>query len=233
MKMNTPPSSQLNHLAQRILVVLAMLFATVAVAQRPLDRGIHKRNTGGVSFLFGQKKKASQAVMPQELVALEPKVPVQLSMADSPVPLIQRSVGALPVAAVPTARRWKRVIRPLKKLGFPVVAGLDSKKRLMRRLGREESNPADGNAPYDWASIVGFVAPLLGIRLALSSELAIASTVILPATLLVGLILGAIGLKRTKSGERRGRALAFVGFSLGVVVYSTALFFVAQFDGVF
>ena len=233
MKMNTPPSSQLNHLAQRILVgfghVVRDCRSGAATARLRHSQAQHR----GVSFLFGQKKKASQAVMPQELVALEPKIPVQLSMADSPIPLIQRSVGALPVAAVPTARRWNRVIRPLKKLGFPVVAGLDSKKRLMRRLGREESNPADGNAPYDWVSIVGFVAPLLGFWLALSSELAIASTVILPATLLVGVILGAIGLKRTKSGERRGRALAFVGFSLGVVILSTALFYAAQIGSVF
>lgn len=37
-------------------LLLSMMVVTVAVAQKPLDRGIHKRKTGGVSFLFGKKK---------------------------------------------------------------------------------------------------------------------------------------------------------------------------------
>ena len=41
--------------------LLSMLVVSAAVAQKPIDRGIHKRTTGGVSFLFG-KKKAKEAV---------------------------------------------------------------------------------------------------------------------------------------------------------------------------
>ena len=52
-----------------------MLVVSAAVAQKPFDRGIHKRTTGGVSFLFGEKKASDAEKMNvvafDEVVALE------------------------------------------------------------------------------------------------------------------------------------------------------------------
>ena len=221
LKMNIPQTSSLKR-HRRLLVVLAMLFATVAVAQRPLDRGIHKRRTGGVSILFGQKNKASNAVAFEGCRALQPQAPVPFQLEDAPDAMLQRSIGALPVAAVPTARRWNRVMHPLKRLNSPVVERRKSEKRLLLRLGQEESNPTNGSAPYDWASIVGFVTFLLGFLVAFISK----TEVILGLSLLMGFIFGAIGLKRTKVGDMRGRGLALAGFIpglVGLLVWSVTL----------
>ena len=107
-----------------------------------------------------------------------------------------------------------------------MVAGLDSKKRLIRRLGREESNPADGNAPYDWASIVGFAGILFGLFYwFLISRI----EVILYPSILLALIFGAIGLRRTKEGQRRGRGLALAAFIPGLVVFLVGIGIVITF----
>ena len=221
LRMNVPQTSSLKR-RRRFLVVLAMLFATVAVAQRPLDRGIHKRRTGGVSILFGQKNKASNAVAFEGCRALQPQAPVPFQLEDAPDAMLQRSVGALPVAAVPTARRWNRVMHPLKRLNSPVVERRKSEKRLLLRLGQEESNPTNGSAPYDWASIVGFVTSLLGFLVANITY----SEAILGLSIMMGFIFGAIGLKRTKEGDMRGRGLALAGFIpglVGLLVWSVTL----------
>lgn len=67
---------------------LSMLVASAAMAQKPLDRGIHKRTTGGVSFLFG-KKKAKQARNAEVLVLEEAETP------DAIAPLASKSHGPL------------------------------------------------------------------------------------------------------------------------------------------
>ena len=47
-----------NHFNHEIFFVFTLyLVVTATVGQKPLDRGVHKRTTGGVSFLFGEKSQ--------------------------------------------------------------------------------------------------------------------------------------------------------------------------------
>lgn len=85
-----------------------------------------------------------------------------------------------------------------------MVAGPTAEKRLFRRANPLMANPADSSAPFDWASIVGFVSGILGWAV--------------PGLWLLGIIFGAIGMKRTKDGSLRGRGLAVAGFVLGLTV---------------
>ena len=85
-----------------------------------------------------------------------------------------------------------------------MVAGPTTEKRLFRRVNPLMANPADSDAAFDWASIVGFVTGVLGW--------------FVPGLWLLGIIFGAIGMKRTKDGSLRGRGLAVAGFVLGVAV---------------
>ena len=41
-----------NRSMKHLTVLLFLMVVTSAAAQKPLDRGIHKRKTGGVSFLL-------------------------------------------------------------------------------------------------------------------------------------------------------------------------------------
>ena len=63
---------------------LSMLVASAAIAQKPLDRGIHKRTTGGVSFLFGKKKakhaRKAEVLVPEEAYTPEALAPVTIPM---------------------------------------------------------------------------------------------------------------------------------------------------------
>ena len=44
-----------------VSLLLSLFVVTATAAQKPLDRGIHKRKTGGVSFLFGDKNNRNNA----------------------------------------------------------------------------------------------------------------------------------------------------------------------------
>ena len=219
--MRTSTKSNANPLARQLLVVLSMLFITVAVAQRPLDRGIHKRTTGGVSFLFGHKKRASKAVAFEECLALQPQSPVAVQLEDAPNAVLQKSFVALPVVAAPNARRWHRVVRPLKKRNCPLVARRNSEKPLLRHLADVGSNRAEGNAPFDWASVVAFWTPLMTFLWFSSVAPHVYGGVYFASSLLVGLVLGAIGLKRTKSGQKRGRRYAIAAFILSLATLTS------------
>ena len=187
-----------------------MLVVTAAVAQKPFDRGIHKRTTGGVSFLFGEKKASDAEKMNvvafDEVVALEAMAPSLLANDVAPAALIESQDLPLFAVAEPIEEvlLTNRVLRKLNRKGLTMVAGPTAEKRLFRRANPLMANPADSSAPFDWASIVGFVSGILGWAV--------------PGLWLLGIIFGAIGMKRTKDGSLRGRGLAVAGFVLGLTV---------------
>ena len=193
-------------------LLLSMLVVTAAVAQKPFDRGIHKRTTGGVSFLFGEKKASDAEKMNvvafDEVVALEAMAPSLLANDFAPAALVEpQDVVTFAVAEpmnVEDVILTNRVLRKLNRKGLALVAGPTSEKRLFRRANPLMANPADSSAPFDWASIVGFVSGILGWAV--------------PGLWLLGIIFGAIGMKRTKDGSLRGRGLAVAGFILGLTV---------------
>ncbi|MEE2919762.1 MAG: DUF4190 domain-containing protein [Bacteroidota bacterium] len=191
--------------------LLSMLVVTAAVAQKPLDRGIHKRTTGGVSFLFGEKKAQdvdkTDVVAFDVVVALETVAPSLLSHGVAPAALVEMpDMAAFAVAEpmnIEDVILTDRVLRKLNRKGLSMVAGPVSEKRLFRRANPLIANPADSDAPMDWASIVGFVTGILFWAV--------------PGFWLLGIIFGAIGMKRTKDGSLRGRKLAVAGFVCGLV----------------
>ena len=100
--------------------------------------------------------------------------------------------------------RTNRLLRPLNRKALAPVARLKSERRLFRRAASILSVPADSSAPYDWASIVGFVTGVLGF--------------VIPLFWILGIVFGAIGMKRTKDGSLRGRGMAVAGFICGLAV---------------
>ena len=192
-------------------LLLSMLVVTAAVAQKPFDRGIHKRTTGGVSFLFGEKKASdaekTNVVAFDNVVALEAMAPSLVANDVAPAALVEpQDVAAFAVAEPMNVEDviLTHRVRKLNRKGLTMVAGPTSEKRLFRRANPLMANPADSGAPFDWASIVGFVSGILGWAV--------------PGLWLLGIIFGAIGMKRTKDGSLRGRGLAVAGFVLGLTV---------------
>ena len=187
-----------------------MLVVTAAVAQKPFDRGIHKRTTGGVSFLFGEKKAKDadnmDVVTYDDMVALETMAPSLVANDVAPAALIEsQDLAAFAVAEpIEEVMLTNRVLRKLNRKGLTMVAGPTAEKRLFRRANPLMANPADSDAAFDWASIVGFVTGVLGW--------------FVPGLWLLGIIFGAIGMKRTKDGSLRGRGLAVAGLILGLAV---------------
>ena len=191
-------------------LLLSMLVVTAAVAQKPFDRGIHKRTTGGVSFLFGEKKAKDadnmDVVTYDDMVALETMAPSLVANDVAPAALIEsQDLAAFAVAEpIEEVMLTNRVLRKLNRKGLTMVAGPTAEKRLFRRANPLMANPADSDAAFDWASIVGFVTGVLGW--------------FVPGLWLLGIIFGAIGMKRTKDGSLRGRGLAVAGLILGLAV---------------
>lgn len=190
-------------------LLLSMLFVTVAVAQKPLDRGIHKRKTGGVSFLYGKTKGHAAARFDDEVATLQTLAPASVN-----VPLASGRLVQTPVAfatETPVAfkeRRARRSVRPLNRRGISVVVLPSSKTRLLRRPFSRMVSPAEEEATHDWASITGLAMGLLALLLIDSSSFL---TVIL---WLLGLGLSLYGLFRTKNRNLRGRKLAVWGVVL-------------------
>ena len=186
-----------------------MLVVTAAVAQKPFDRGIHKRTTGGVSFLFGEKKAKDadnmDVVTYDDMVALETMAPSLVANDVAPSTLLEPQFASFAIAEpIEEVMLTNRVLRKLNRKGLTMVAGPTAEKRLFRRANPLMANPADSDAAFDWASIVGFVTGVLGW--------------FVPGLWLLGIIFGAIGMKRTKDGSLRGRGLAVAGFVLGLAV---------------
>jgi hypothetical protein len=192
--------------------LLSMLVVSAAVAQKPIDRGIHKRTTGGVSFLFG-KKKAKEAVNTdvvvfEEAYSLNAIAPKTLPFEFESAMLLKEPRNLASLDIVPPSRqkpndRTSRLLRPLNRRALAPLASLKSERRLFRRAASMLSAPADSGAPTDWASIVALVTGILGF--------------VVPFFWILGTVFGAIGMKRTKDGSLRGRGMAVAGFICGLV----------------
>ena len=192
--------------------LLSMLVVSAAVAQKPIDRGIHKRATGGVSFLF-DKKKANDAVNTDAVVFEE--VQSLNAIETKTVPYVFESAvlmkGTRNFALMDNVStslqkptdRTSRFLRPLNRKAIAPLASLNTERRLFRRAASRPNVPVDSDAPTDWASIVALVTGILGL--------------FVPFFWILGIVFGAIGMKRTKDGSLRGRGMAVAGFVCGLV----------------
>ena len=209
-------------------LLLSLVIATTALAQKPLDRGIHKRKTGGVSILWGKNKEPAYVASHEEVTALPPLAPADLvlprttTLMESPVVISTE----LPVPR--REHRTRRSLRPLNRKGLVVLALPSAEKRMLHRHFSRMDSPSDGEATYDWASVAGFAMGLLALLLIDSSSFL---TVIL---WLVGLGFSVFGMFRTKNGNLRGRGLAVWGVVLfGITPLALFLGVVTGLIGIF
>ena len=195
-------------------LILSMLVASAAMAQKPLDRGIHKRTTGGVSFLFG-KKKAKQARNAEVLVLEEAETPDAIAPITIPMKCESARLPKVPshavfncvVASLPqnSSSRRSRFLRPLRRKAMAPLLTLAPERRLLLRIHPERDEPADEKAPFDLMAILGLTGVALG-------------TAIFPFTVL-GIIFSMVGMVHTKGGIRRGRKMAVAAFVCGWLVF--------------
>ena len=137
-------------------LLLSMMVATVAVAQKPLDRGIHKRKTGGVSFLFGKKKDLADVPLSEEIATLETLAPTNVNVPLASARLVETPMAFATKTLAPfSARHARRSFRPLNRRGLSVLVLPSSKKRMLHRPFSKMNSPSDGEATYDWTSITG------------------------------------------------------------------------------
>ena len=189
-------------------LLLSLLFATTALAQKPLDRGIHKRKTGGVSILWGKQKEPAHVTFHEEVTALPPLAPAHMVLPRTTT-LMESSVVISTELPVPRReRRTHRLLRPLNRRGLSVLALPSAEKRMLHRSFFKVDSPVDEEASYDWASITGLAMGLVALLLIDSSSFL---TVIL---WLLGLGFSVYGVFRTKNDNLRGRKLARLGVAL-------------------
>lgn len=186
-----------------------MLFVTVAVAQKPLDRGIHKRKTGGASFLFGKTKGHADARFGEEVATLETLAPAKVFVPLASGRLVETPVALATETPAPfRERRARRSVRPLNRRGLSALVLPNSKKRMLHRPFSRMTSPNDGEAPHDWASITGLALGVLALALIDSGS------ILTVWFWLLGLGFSVFGLFRTRNGNLRGQGLAVLGVVL-------------------
>ena len=192
-----------------LCLLLSMMVAIVAVAQKPLDRGIHKRKTGGVSFLFGKKKDLADVPLSEGIATLETLAPTNVNVPLASARLVETPMAFATKTVAPfSARHARRSLRPLNRRDLSVLVLQSSKKRMLHRSFSKMNSPSDGEATYDWTSITGLTLGLLALLLIDSGSFLMVWCWVL------GLGFSVYGLFRTQNGNLRGRGLAVLGVVL-------------------
>ena len=214
---------------------LSVILGIAAVAQKPMDRGIHKRKTGGVSFLFGNGANSAEgraeANAVGELVALETLSPVALTLPNRSRQLLVRP-GHMERFCKANATRQSTDLHcrmsflPLCRVQPLVGPALD--QRLFRRTTPSISRSKPNSDSVDWVSLLAMLLATLGLVATgfvmgwWGGFLKGADTLAL-WFLSLGFLLGFLGLRRTRRGKRRGGILALVSFIVGAILPSTAI----------
>ena len=216
-------------------LLLSLMVVTAALAQKPLDRGIHKRKTGGVSLLFGKRAiKAEGRAMANvvgELVALETLSPVALPSSKCSRQLLLQP-GQIDGWCEVNATRPPKLVRqrmsflPMSRVQLLVGPALD--KRLFRRAIPSIARAEQKGDSFDWVSLAALLFSTLGL-VAYGYVMGWwggfwygAETFVL-WFLSLGFLLGFLGMRRTKRRKRRGGILALVSFIVGAILPSTAI----------
>lgn len=189
-------------------LLLSLTIVTGAVAQKPLDRGIHKRKTGGVSILWGKNKEPAHVTSHAEVTALPPLAPADLVLPRTTTWMASPVVISTELPVPRRERRTRQSLRPLNRKGLSVLALPSAEKRMLHRPFSRLDSPSDGEATYDWASVAGFAMGLLALLLIDSGSF------LMVILWLLGLGFSVYGVFRTKNGNLRGRGLAVLGVVL-------------------
>ena len=226
---------QFGQFMRFVSLFLSLLVVTTAVAQKPLDRGVHKRKTGGVSVLWGKKKMhdvdRSELDAPNELLPRETLEPEVMRIPVAKVVALESPTGEwnpAPATFLTENRLVHRVLRPLKRRGFVVVAGPAMDKRLFRRSDSVISRTKQSSDSFDWMSLLAMFFATLGLVATGFSLgwwggfLKVADTLTLWC-LSLAFLFGFLGMRRTKRRKRRGGILALVSFIVGAILPATAI----------
>ena len=209
-------------------LLLSLTIVTGAAAQKPLDRGIHKRKTGGISILWGKNKEPAHVASHAEVTALPPLAPADLVLPRTTTLMASPVVISTELPIPRRERRTRQSLRLLNRKGLSVLALPSAEKRMLHRPFSRMDSPSDGEATYDWASVAGLAMGLLALLLIDSSSFL---TVIL---WLLGLGFSVYGVFRTKNGNLRGRGLAVLGVALfGITPLALFLGVVTGLIGIF
>ena len=217
------------------VLFLFLLVGTATVAQKPLDRGIHKRKTGGVSVLLGKNinkdESHAEAKAFEKLVAVQTLSPVALPVSqDFRVLLVQpREVNnrgsANETRATPNVKQRMSFL-PLSRV--QPLAGPALDRRLFRRSTTSIPRPEQNSDSLDWMSLLAMFFATLGLVAAgfvmgwWGGFQKGADTLAL-WLLSLAFLLGFLGMRRTKKDKRRGGILALVSFIVGAILPSTAI----------
>ena len=189
-------------------LLLSLTIVTGAAAQKPLDRGIHKRKTGGISILWGKNKEPAHVTSHAEVTALPPLAPADLVLPRRTTWMASPVVISTELPVPRRERHTRRSLRPLNRKGLSILALPSAEKRMLHRPFSRLDSPSDGEATYDWASVAGFAMGLLALLLIDSGSF------LMVILWLLGLGFSVYGVFRTKNGNLRGRGLAVWGVVL-------------------
>ena len=213
-----------------LALALSLILGIAAVAQKPLDRGIHKRKTGGVSFLFGNNAQAEAHAF-GHVLALE-----HLPVVTLPLPTCTRQLLVQPdqVALLDKANATGSVARVGQRMSIlnlrriQAVAGPAMEKRLFLRAIPSIARAEQKGGSFDWVSLAALLFATLGL-VATGFVMGwwggfwkVADTLTLWC-LSLAFLFGFLGMRRTKRRKRRGGILALVSFIVGAILPATAI----------
>lgn len=218
-----------------IALFFSLILGTAAVAQKPLDRGIHKRKTGGMSLLFGNNANnaegRAEANAGRELVALETLSPLALPSPKRSRQLLLQSdqiEGWCRVKATRPRALVRQRMSLLSLRRIQAVAGPAFDKRLFRWSDPTIARTKESSDSFDWVSLLAMFFATLGLVATGFSLgwwggfLKVADTLTLWC-LSLAFLFGFLGMRRTKRRKRRGGILALVSFIVGAILPATAI----------
>lgn len=191
------------------LLIGCLFFPCFTCAQKPIDRGIHKRKTGGIAVLLGRgfssesgaKNLVQRDSCCREVLTISKRIAVGIPTFH----LGERELLALSLTPKPV--EFRSQVNHRKLAGMPI---LSIEKRGVASLIQNPSLRCDRalttgvqalpDAPTDGFAVVGLLIGIVSIP-----------ALLIPGLSLLGIALSAIGLIRTNSGLRRGRKAAVAG----------------------
>ena len=207
-----------------LLLLVCVLLPCYAHAQKPLDRGIHKRKTGGIAVMLGRtsscqsiaRKRDQRQNSSRDLLAIEGMSAKEILTNKKE----ERELLALDFTQkiadfqgeTHEPKMPNRSIFRLEKRG---AFALIQDPFLSRKRGLISIEQARPDEPADGFASAGMVMGILSIPL-----------IAAPMVSFFGIVFSVIGLFRTRAGERKGRGMAVAGLicsSLSALVLYIAL----------
>jgi|GEM_PF-5657800 len=200
------------RMTKSLLLVVYLFFPCCAFAQKPLDRGIHKRKTGGIAVMLrrafssesitrnlGQRDHCCRAVL-----SLSTRTATEIpSFNQGERELLALSLTPKFVELQSQENNRKLADISIFSLEKKGALSLIQNPSLRRDRALVLGVRALPDAPTDGFAVAGLLIGVVAL--------------FTPGWSLLGIVLSAIGLTRTNSGLRRGRQAAVAGLICGLL----------------